>query len=44
MTHTHTLTETWVINSKMKWILLLEFKRTSDTSEAYYSDMKTVVE
>jgi hypothetical protein len=28
----------------MKWILLLEFKRTSDTSEAYYSDMKTVAE
>ena len=34
----------WVINSKMKRILLLEFKRTSDTSETYYSDMKTVAE
>jgi hypothetical protein len=26
----------------MKWIILLEFKRTSDTSETYYYDMKVV--
>ena len=34
----------WVINSKMKRIIFLEFKRTSDTSETYYSDMKKVEE
>jgi hypothetical protein len=28
----------------MKWIILLEFKRTSDTSETYYSDMKSIAE
>jgi hypothetical protein len=27
----------WVINSKMKWTILLEFKRTSDTSETNYA-------
>ena len=34
----------WAINSKMKWIILLEFTRTSDTSETYYSDMKSIAE
>jgi hypothetical protein len=32
----------WVIDRKMKRIILLEFKRTSDTSETYYYDMKEV--
>ena len=31
-----------VINRKMKRIVLLEFKGTSDTSETYYYDMKEV--
>ena len=30
----------WMINKKMKRIILLEFKRTSDASETYYTDMK----
>ena len=34
----------WVINRKTKRIILLEYKRTSDTSERYYEDMKTVTE
>jgi hypothetical protein len=34
----------WVVNRKMKKILLLEFKRTTDYSEAYYRDMKRVSE
>ena len=34
----------WVVNRKMKKILLLEFKRTADYSEAYYRDMKRVTE
>ncbi len=34
----------WVINRKMKLIIILEFKRTSDTSETYYSDMKLIAE
>ena len=28
----------------MKRIILLEFKRCSDTSETYYTDMKLIVE
>ena len=34
----------WVVNRKMKKIILLEFKRTADYSEAYYRDMKRVTE
>ena len=34
----------WVVNRKMKKIILLEFKRTADYSEAYYRDMKRVAE
>ena len=34
----------WVVNRKMKKIILLEFKRTADYSEAYYRDMKRVSE
>jgi hypothetical protein len=34
----------WVVNRKMKKIILLEFKRTADNSEAYYRDMRRVVE
>ena len=34
----------WVINKKMKRIIMFEFKRTSDTPETYYSDMKSRVE
>ena len=34
----------WVVNRKMKKIILLEFKRTADYSEAYYWDMKRVAE
>ena len=29
----------WVVNRKMKKIILLEFKRTSDVTEAYFQDM-----
>jgi hypothetical protein len=29
----------WVINRKMKKIVLLEFKRTSDSPESYFQDM-----
>ena len=29
-----------MINKKSKSIVMLEFKRTSDTAETYYSDMK----
>ena len=29
----------WVVNKKMKTIVLLEFKRTSDQSESFYQDM-----
>ena len=32
----------WVVNRKMKEIILLEFKRTTDYSEAYYRDMRRV--
>ena len=34
----------WVINKKTKRIIMLEFKRASDTAETYYSDMKSIVE
>ena len=34
----------WVINKKTKRIIMLEFKRTSDTTETYYSDMKSIAE
>ncbi len=33
-----------VINRKMKKIVLLDFKRTSDSSESYYQDMYKVSE
>ncbi len=34
----------WVINKKTKHIIMLEFKRASDTAETYYSDMKSITE
>jgi hypothetical protein len=34
----------WVINRKMKKIILLEFKRPSDSSESHFLDMWRVVE
>ena len=34
----------WVVNRKMKKIILLEFKRTSDVSEDYFQDMRKVSE
>ena len=34
----------WVVNRKMKKIILLEFKRTTDYSESYYWDMRRVTE
>jgi hypothetical protein len=34
----------WVVNRKMKKIVLLEFKRTSDSSESYFQDMSKVTE
>jgi hypothetical protein len=30
----------WVINKKTKRIIMLEFKRTADAAETYYSDKK----
>ena len=33
-----------MINKKTKRIIMLEFKRASDTAETYYSDMKSIVE
>jgi hypothetical protein len=33
-----------MINKKTKSIVMLEFKRTSDTAETYYSDMKSIAE
>ena len=33
-----------MINKKTKRIIMLEFKRASDTEEAYYSDMKSITE
>ena len=34
----------WVINRKMKKIVLLEFKRAADSWESYYQDMWKVAE
>jgi hypothetical protein len=34
----------WVINKKTKRIIMLEFKRDSDTPETYYSDMHSISE
>ena len=34
----------WVVNRKMKKIVLLEFERTADSSQSYYQDMKEVME
>jgi hypothetical protein len=34
----------WVINKKLKRIMMLEFKIASDTAEAYYSNMKLIAE
>jgi hypothetical protein len=34
----------WVINKKTNCIIMLEFKRTSDTAETYYSNMKSIAE
>ncbi len=34
----------WVVNRKMKKIILLEVKRTDDYSETYYRDMRRVSE
>ena len=33
-----------VINKKTKYIIILEFKRVSDTIETYYSDIKSIPE
>ena len=33
-----------MINKKTKRIIMLEFKRVSDTTETYYSDMKSIAE
>jgi hypothetical protein len=33
-----------VINKKTKRIIMLEFKRTSDTAETYYFDMRSIAE
>ena len=33
-----------MINKKTKRIIMFEFKRTSDTAETYYSDMKSIAE
>ena len=32
----------WVVNKKTKRIIMLEFKRASDTAETYYSDMRAI--
>jgi hypothetical protein len=37
-------THGWVVNRKMKKIILLEFKRTSDAAEDYFQDMRKVSE
>ena len=34
----------WVVNRKMKKIVLLEFKRTTGSSESYYQDMWKVTQ
>jgi hypothetical protein len=33
-----------MINKKTKRIIMLELKRTADTAETYYSDMKSIAE
>ena len=33
----------WVVNRKMKKIILLEFKWTAHYSEAYYRDMRSIM-
>ena len=38
------MSDDWVINTKTKRIILIEFKRYSDTSETYYTDMKSISE
>ncbi len=38
------LTDGWVINRKMKKILLLEFEWTNDSGESYFQDMWKIVE
>ena len=35
--------DTWVVNRKMKKIILLEFKRTDDYSESYFWDTPIIV-
>jgi hypothetical protein len=43
--HTHNKTKRSImINKKSKRIIILEFKRASDTAETYYSDMKSIAE
>lgn len=37
-------TDGWVIKKRMKRIILLEFKRTSDASETYHTDMKKIAD
>jgi hypothetical protein len=37
-------TDGWLINRKLKKIVLLEFKRTSDYGESYFKDMWRVAE
>ena len=32
----------WVVNKETKLIIMLDFKRVSDTTETYYSDMKAI--
>ena len=32
----------WVVNKETKRIIMIEFKRSSDTTETYYSDMKGI--
>jgi hypothetical protein len=34
----------WVINEKTKRIIMLEFKRASDTAETYCTDIKSIAE
>ena len=32
-----------MVNKKTKLIIMLEFKRASDTAETYYSDMRSII-
>jgi hypothetical protein len=34
----------WVINKKTKRMIMLDFKRASNTADTYYSDMKSIEE